>query len=153
MKAQPSPATVSKLNPAWIRHEKKEFYAFLELTGFPEPIRNGTRGSAFTYPESFIMLVAVLAVKLKIKTYLGMHRFVIHYWNVLTPASDLSPISEPQLRMRLKKIRHTPRKPAAFVFQLFPDTEPAYFSECRQDDEPGGRSGLASQAEKCRGCA
>jgi hypothetical protein len=128
MKAQSAPPTVSKLNPAWLRHEKREFYAFVQLTGFPEPLRDGRRGTAYTYPESFIMLVAVLAVKLKIKTYLGIHRFVVEYWNVLKPAADVPPISEPQLRMRLKKIRHTPRKPATFVFQLFPDAEPHYFS-------------------------
>jgi len=120
--------TTSKLNPQWIRQEKKEFYNFLKLTQFPEPIRDGTRGTAFTYPESFIMLIAVLAVKLKIKTYLGIHRFVVKYWDILQPAPELPPISEPQLRMRLKKIRHTPRKPAMFVFQLFPETESDYFS-------------------------
>jgi hypothetical protein len=127
MNAQAAPATVSKLNPAWIRQEKKEFYAFLKLTHFPEPLRDGKRGTAFTYPESFIMLVAVLSVKLKIKTYLGMHRFVVEYWNVLKPAT-VPPISEPQLRMRLKKIRHSPRNPATFIFQLFPDTERNYIS-------------------------
>jgi hypothetical protein len=127
MSAPSTQPPVSKLNPAWVRHETKEFYVFLKLTNFPEPLRDGTRGTAYTYPESFIMLVAVLAVKLKIKTYLGIHRFVVQYWNVLRPTPDVPPISEPQLRMRLKKIRHTPRNPAAFVFQLFPDAEPAYF--------------------------
>ena len=126
-KESPTPTT-SKLNPAWIRQEQKEFYSFLKLTQFPEPVRDGTRGTAFTYPESLIMLIAVLAVKLKIKTYLGIHRFVVEHWDTLNPAPDLPPISEPQLRMRLKKIKHTPRKPAVFVFQLFPETERDYFS-------------------------
>lgn len=128
MKSKKSAASAPKLNPQWIRDESKEFYAFLKLTKFPEPVRDGTRGTAFTYPESFIMLIAVLAVKLKIKTYLGIHRFVVAYWDFLKPDPDLPPISEPQLRMRLKKIRHTPRTPAMFIFQLFPDTECDYFS-------------------------
>ena len=128
MHAKPSDPTPLKLNPQWIRQVKNEFYSFLQLTGFPEPSRDGTRGTAFTYPESLIMLIAVLAVKLKLKTYLGIHRFVVAYWDFLRPAADLPPISEPQLRMRLKKIRHTPRKPAGFVFQLFPETESNYFS-------------------------
>jgi len=127
MQTKTSTPTTSKLNPQWLRHELKEFYRFLKLTHFPEPVRDGTRGTAFTYPESFIMLIAVLAVKLKIKTYLGIHRFVVAYWDILKPAPDLPPISEPQLRMRLKKIRHTPRAPAKFIFQLFPETESEYF--------------------------
>lgn len=126
MKTQISAPTVSKLNPAWLRQEKKEFYAFLKLTHFPEPLRDGKRGTAFTYPESFIMLIAVLSVKLKLKTYLAMHRFVVEQWNVLAPHPNLPPISEPQLRMRLKKIKHTPRNPATFIFQLFPETEREY---------------------------
>ena len=150
----PAPSlNTSKLNPAWILHEKKEFYAFLKLTQFPDPVRNGTRGTAFTYPESLIMLIAVLAVQLKLKKYLAIHRWVVEYWKALTPNPALPPISEPQLRMRLKKIRHTPRKPATFIFQLFPETERHYFSECRQNDEPRARAGLASPAEKCRDCA
>jgi hypothetical protein len=32
---------------------------------------------------------------------------------------SLKPISESQLRERLKKICHTPRRPAAFMFQIF----------------------------------
>jgi hypothetical protein len=36
---------------------------------------------------------------------------------------DLTPISEKQLRERLNKIRYFPGKPAAFIFQLFPELE------------------------------
>jgi hypothetical protein len=126
-KSKPTLPDASKINPAWLRHEMQEFYAFLELTGFPEPVRDGTRGTAFTYPESFIMLLAVLAVKLKLKTYLAIHRFAVANWKILTPDPHLPPISEPQMRMRLKKIRHTPRTPASFIFQLFPETESQYF--------------------------
>jgi hypothetical protein len=111
----------SKLNPAWLKKFVKEFRAFLLETKFPEPERNGERGSYFNYPESLIMLIAVLAVKCKVKTYLGIHRLAKQYWQYLTPDQDLDLISESQLRVRLKKIRHTSRKPARFIFQLFPE--------------------------------
>lgn len=110
-----------KLNPAWLKMFVKEFRAFLRETKFPEPGRNGERGSSFAYPESLIMLIAVLSVKCKVKTYLGIHRLAERYWQYLTPHKDLQLISESQLRERLKKIRHTPGKPARFIFQLFPE--------------------------------
>jgi hypothetical protein len=110
-----------KLNPAWLKAFVKEFRAFLKETRFPEPERNGERGSSFEYPESLIMLIAVLSVKCKVKTYLGIHRLARQYWQCLTPDRNLQPISESQLRERLKKIRHTPGKPARFIFQLFPE--------------------------------
>lgn len=119
MKRQTSSAPVSKLNPAWVKQVKHEFREFLRVTNFPEPIRNGTRGSPFAYPEWLIMLIAVLSVKAKVKSYLGIHRLAVEYWPLLTPDKALLPISESQLRERLKKIRHTPGKPAAFIFQLF----------------------------------
>jgi hypothetical protein len=114
---------VPKLNPEWIKQAKIEFDEFLQATNFPEPIRNGKRGSTFEYAESLIMFIAVLSVKAKVKTYQGIHRLVVQYWTLLTPNPDLPPISESQLRDRLKKIRHTPRKPAGFIFQIVPATE------------------------------
>lgn len=114
---------VPKLNPAWVKQAKSDFEEFLHETNFPEPVRNGTRGSRFDYPESLILFIAVLSVKAKVKTYQGIHRLVVRYWHLLTPEPDLPPISESQLRGRLKKIRHAPRKPARFVSQLFPATE------------------------------
>ena len=124
-KAKPKPTQQreepGKLNPAWLKQFVKEFRAFLRETKFPEPERNGERGSYFDYPESVIMLIAVLSVKCKIKTYLGIHRLAQQYWQYLTPNKDLRLISESQLRERLKKIRHTPGKPARFIFQLFPE--------------------------------
>jgi hypothetical protein len=122
MNRKTPPASVPKLNPEWIEQFKTEFTEFLRITKFPEPTRNGTRGSPFDYPESLIMLVAVLSVKCKVKTYQGIHRLVVQYWSILQPKVDLAPISESQLRERLKKIKHSPRKPAAFIFQLFPET-------------------------------
>jgi len=114
---------VPKLNPEWIKQAKAEFDEFLRVTHFPEPERNGIRGSTFDYPESLIMFIAVLSVKAKVKTYQGIHRLVVQYWPLLTPDPDLLPISESQLRDRLKKIRHAPRKPAGFISQIFPTTE------------------------------
>lgn len=112
---------VGKLNPAWVRGFAKEFRGFLKETKFPEPERNGGRGSYFDYPESLIMLIAVLAVKCKVKSYLGIHRLAQEYWQYLSPDKSLKTISESQLRERLKKIRHEPGKPARFISQLFPE--------------------------------
>ena len=53
------------------------------------------------------------------KTYLGSHRMAEQYWPVIAESTELPPISERQLRDRLKKISHSPGKPAAFIFQLF----------------------------------
>lgn len=120
MKSPSASPTVSKLNPKWVKQALREFRAFLQLTNFPEPVRNGTRGSRFDYPEWLIMFLAVLAVKTKVKSYLGIHRLAVEYWALLRPEPHLKPISESQLRERLKKIRHTPGKPAGFISQLFP---------------------------------
>lgn len=93
------------------------------MTNFPDPIRNGARGSYFEYPEWLIMFLAVLSVKAKVTSYLGIHRLAVEYWSLLTPDPNLKPISESQLRERLKKIRHTPGKPAGFISQLFSPTD------------------------------
>lgn len=112
--------TVSKLNPEWITETRQYFLDFLELTDFPHPERNGMRGSSFDYPEWLIMFVAVLAVKCREKTYLGIHRMTEKYWKHIAVGLDLPVISESQLRERLKKICHEPGKPAGFIFQIFP---------------------------------
>jgi hypothetical protein len=112
--------SISKLNPQWVTQTRTDFLQFLQETQFPHPVRNGQRGSAFDYPEWLIMLIAVLGVKCKVKTYLGIHRLTLQYWSLLTPDPALKLISESQLRQRLKKIGHTPGKPAAFILQLFP---------------------------------
>jgi hypothetical protein len=111
---------ITKLNPEWISVTKKYFLDFLEATKFPHPERNGTRGSKFEYPEWMIMLIAVLAVKCKIKSYLGIHKLAVQYWEQIAESKDIPPISETQLRTRLKKICHQPGKPARFILQIFP---------------------------------
>ena len=115
--------SVKKLNPEWVRESRDYFKSFLDETGFPHPERNGTRGSKFDYPEWLIMFIAILSVKCKVKSYLGIHRLAMQYWEVITEGLDLKDkrISESNLRDRLKKICHIPGRPAAFIFQIFPE--------------------------------
>ncbi len=113
----------NKISTRWIRETRNDFRAFLDETDFPDPERLGERGPKFTYPEWLIMFIAVLSVKMKIKSYVQIHKAVIRYWQVIAEGLDLTPISERQLRERLKKIRHFPGKPATFIFQLFPQLE------------------------------
>jgi len=110
-----------KLSKKWIRQTMAYFRGFLKETGFPDIERNGERGKRFTYPEWLIMFIAVLAVKQKIKTYQGLHRFIREYWDVISEGLELSLISESQMRERLKKIRYEPGKSPGFVFQIFPE--------------------------------
>ena len=112
-----------KISKKWIEQNRLMFREFLDETDFPDPERTGERGPKFQYPEWLIMLIAVLSVKLKIKTYIQIHRMAVEYWDQLTGGLNLRPISERQLRDRLKKICHHPGKPATFIFQLFPDLE------------------------------
>jgi hypothetical protein len=114
-------AQTPKLNPDWVRELRDYFKAFLEETNFPHPSRNGTRGSTFDYPEWMIMFIAILSAKCKVKGYLGIHRLALQYWDIVSEGTDLKPIAESTLRLRLKKICHSPGKPAAFIFQIFPE--------------------------------
>lgn len=121
---------VKKLNPQWVKEARDYFKKFLKVTKFPHPVRNGSRGSEFDYPEWLIMFIAVLSVKCKVKTYVGIHRLSTQYWNMIAEGTKLKSISERQLRDRLKKICHSPRKPAAFIFQIFPQEYFNKESEC-----------------------
>ena len=114
------PKRTKKLNPQWVREARDYFMKFLNVTKFPHPSRNGKRGSSFDYPEWMIMFIAILSVKCKIKSYIGIHALANQYWNIIAEGTSLKPISERQLRDRLKKICHSPREPAAFIFQVFP---------------------------------
>jgi hypothetical protein len=111
---------VSKLNPTWITQTRKYFLEFLKVTRFPHPERNGERGSKFSYPEWLIMFIAVLSVKCKVKSYVGIHKLSTQYWELIAADLNLPPISESQLRDRLKKICHSPGRAATFIFQIFP---------------------------------
>jgi hypothetical protein len=99
-----------KLSKNWIRRKRRFFLTFLSETGFPYPKRIGERCPEFKYPEWLIMFIAILAVKLKIRSYVKIHKMSEEYWDVICEGHDLKPISERQLRDRLKKICHYPGK-------------------------------------------
>lgn len=117
---------IPKLNPQWVKETLGYFKMFLKETKFPHPKNenNGGQGRKFSYPEWLIMFIAVLSVKCKVKSYLKIHELALKYWQQITAGlSDKiknTPISERQLRDRLKKICHSPRRPAMFIFQIFP---------------------------------
>jgi hypothetical protein len=112
-----------KISKKWIEQNRELFRDFLDETDFPDPERTGERGPKFRYPEWLIMFIAVLSVKMKIKSYVQIHRMALEYWDLISKELQLPPISERQLRDRLKKICHYPGKPAAFIFQMFPELE------------------------------
>ena len=112
-----------KISKRWIEQTREYFRDFLDETDFPDPERMGERGPKFQYPEWLIMFIAILSVKLKVKSYVQIHKMAVKYWDVIAQGLDLTPISERQLRERLKKILHFPAKPAAFIFQLFPELD------------------------------
>jgi hypothetical protein len=113
----------NKISTRWIRQTRDAFRSFLDETNFPDPERLGERGPNFKYPEWLIMFIAVLSVKLKVKTYVQIHKMAVRYWDIISQGMELTPISEKQLRDRLKKIRHFHGKQATFIFQLFPELE------------------------------
>ena len=115
---------VRKISKKWIEQTRDYFREFLNETDFPDPDRLGERGPKLYYPEWLIMFIAVLSVKMKIKTYVQIHKMAVDYWDLIAQDLNLTPISERQLRDRLKKICHHPRKPATFIFQMFPELEP-----------------------------
>ena len=117
------PRKANKISTRWIRETREAFRDFLDETNFPDPERLGERGPKFKYPEWLIMFIAILSVKLKVKSYVQIHKMAVKYWDIIAQGMDLSPISEKHLRDRLKKIRHFPGDPAAFIFQLFPELE------------------------------
>jgi hypothetical protein len=88
----------------WMRETRKYFLEFLQATNFPEFVHAGERGPEVEYPEWVIMLIGVVAVKSKEKTYGGIHRLSARYWKeVCGKEITASPISESRLRARLKK--------------------------------------------------
>jgi len=112
-----------KISEKWILETRELFREFLDETEFPDPERLGERGPKLVYPEWIIMFIAVLSVKMKVKSYVQIHKMAMQYWDIIAKGLSLKPISERQLRDRLKKICHHPGKPATFIFQLFPELE------------------------------
>jgi hypothetical protein len=122
--------STGKLSRKWVRQTRKYFLQFLHTTCFPAIERHGQRGKMFAYPEWLIMLIGLLAVKCKEPTYLGIHRMTCRFWDDLCGRHlRLPPISESQLRERLKKIGYQLGTAPGYVFQIFP---PEYFDEGRQ---------------------
>lgn len=119
-----------KLSKKWILKTRSFFLSFLSETGFPNPKRTGERGPEFKYPEWLIMFIAILSVKLKIRSYVKIHKMSEEYWDVIADGSELKPISERQLRDRLKKISHYHGKSAAFIFQIFPELKRSSGDKC-----------------------
>ena len=113
----------NKISKKWILETRDMFREFLDETDFPDPERLGERGPKLVYPEWIIMFIAVLSVKMKVKSFVQIHKMTMQYWEIIAKDLNLKPIRERQLRDRLKKICHHPRKPATFIFQLFPELE------------------------------
>jgi hypothetical protein len=67
------------------------------------------------------MLIGVVAVKCKEKTYVGIPRLSTRYWKELCGKEVIVlPISESRLRARLKKICFEPGSGAGYIYQIFP---------------------------------
>ena len=112
--------TGSMVSQEWVQAPRTYFLDFLHTTRFPELPRHGERGLMYAYPEWLIMLIGVLAVKCKEKTYVGIHRVSTRYWQDLCGHEvTLPPISESQLRERLKKICFEPGTGAGYIYQIF----------------------------------
>jgi hypothetical protein len=113
--------TGSMVSQQWIKETRKYFLDFLRATHFPEFLDSGERGPEVEYPEWLIMLIGVVAVKSKEKTYVGIHRLSTRYWQELCGQEvRAAPISESRLRVRLKKICFVPGTGAGYVYQIFP---------------------------------
>jgi hypothetical protein len=111
----------SMVSKQWVKETRQYFLDFLRATNFPEMSRQGERGSEVEYPEWLIMLIGVVAVKSKEKTYVGIHRLSTCYWKELCGKEVTGlPISESRLRARLKKICFEPGAGAGYIQQMFP---------------------------------
>jgi hypothetical protein len=111
----------SMMSKQGVKQTRVYFLTFLRETPFPELERQRERGATVRYPEWLIMLIGVRAVKCKETTYLGIHRLALSYWQELCgPQVHAPPISERQLRTRLKKIRFEPGTGAGYGYQIFP---------------------------------
>lgn len=113
--------TGSMISQVWVENTRTYFLEFLRMTKFPELTRHGESAGRCEYPEWLIMLIGVLAVKCKEKTYWGIHRLSTRFWKELCGEEvKAPPISESRLRARLKKIRFKPGTGAGYIHQIFP---------------------------------
>src|SRR5918994_859597 len=96
--------TGSMISQQWVESPRAYFLEFLRMTKFPELTWPGESAGRCEYPEWFIMLIGVLAVTCKAKTYVGIHRLSTRFWKELWGEEvKAPPISESRLRARLKK--------------------------------------------------
>jgi hypothetical protein len=111
----------SLISKQWIKETRRYFLDFLRTTHFPEFTQPRGRGSPGVYPEWLIMLIGVVAVECKEKTYVGIHRLSTRSWQEWCGKEvQAPPISTSQLRERLKKIRFVPGSGAGYIQQIFP---------------------------------
>jgi hypothetical protein len=117
--------STSKVSPTWVRQTRTYVLQFLRATRFPPVERHGRRGQRCAYPERLIMLIGILAVRCTEQGSLGIHRMSCRFWKELCGRQvRLPPISESQLRERLKKMGYQRGTAPGYVFQIFPR---AYF--------------------------
>jgi hypothetical protein len=113
--------TGSMISQEWVESTRAYFLEFLRMTNFPELTRHSESAGRGEYPEWLIMLIGVIAVKCKEKTYVGIHRLSTRFWKELCGEEvNAPPISESRLRARLKKIRFKPGTGAGYMHQIFP---------------------------------
>ena len=112
--------TKKKINGEWIKETREYFRNFLDETGFPDPEWYGERGPKFTYPEWLIMFIGLVAVKMKIKRYLELHRFIKEHWNNIGGDLGYKEIPEATMRYRLKKICFKFGTTPAYIVSMFP---------------------------------
>ena len=75
----PQSRTGSMISKQWIKKTREYFLEFLRAPHFPEFAPPRGRGRPGAYPEWLIMLIGVVAVKCKEKTYVRIHRLSPHY--------------------------------------------------------------------------
>jgi hypothetical protein len=66
-----------KISKKWIKQNRLLFREFLDATDFLDPERFGKRGTKFQYAEKLIMFIAILIVKLEVKSYVQIHGIAI----------------------------------------------------------------------------
>jgi hypothetical protein len=67
----------------WILETRELFRDFLDETDFPDLKRLGERGPTFEYPEWIFMFIAHMSVKLRLKTYVQIHKMAMQYWCII----------------------------------------------------------------------
>ena len=78
----------NKISEQWIREKRGDFRAFLYNIDFPYPEQPGERGPKFKYPEWLIMFIAILSVKMKIKSYVQIHKMALRYLDIIADGMD-----------------------------------------------------------------